>query len=172
MTDSAGSALNTLSQGVAGVLEIIGAAPIFGAAMITYPIGMLIGIYWTQGLKRSQHKKYVAAKAFSIEHKTPFNPPHKFTTFELQTFSAMLAGHIIGIMTKAFFDAPIDQILAHAVIGGCLAPAAFFLAIKVCEVRNPELAARLKCGDRRKTDDAVTTERREDQDDTGQFWNP
>lgn len=148
--------------------------PEFRAAMVTYPLGMLIGIYWTQGLKRSQYKRYLAARKSAIAWKIPFSPPRKFTSFELQSISALAAAGIISIMTKAFFHAPNDQIMAHAVIGGALAPAGLWLAIKVCEWKCPEMAARLKKGDRRKAVAPIATDDRREPDpsDTGQFWDP
>jgi hypothetical protein len=146
------------------VLDAMAKTPILAVAVVCYPIGCAVGIYWTQGLKRAQRRRKWGSRDY-------------LTGFELRGISSCISAVVITLMAKAFYGLPNDQTLVHAILGGSLAPAlmwAFLGVLGAMATKFPGVAAfrdAVKTGDRRtRQEPPPPGGDRRSPDDTGDFW--
>lgn len=155
-----------LSEWLDFIVRVYGMlAPEFSVAVVTYPIGCAVGIYWTQGLKRSQRRRRLSGREY-------------LTSFELRGISSCISGVVICLLSQVFFEIPMDQVLVHTILGGSLAPLLVWVFLGILGAMAtyfPAVASfrdSVKSGDRRKNSDGPIPETgdRRSGDDTGEFW--
>lgn len=154
------------------LVYLVAGNPALKDALQLYVCGCLLGVYWTQGLKRAQRKRQWGGRGY-------------LTSFELRMLSGGISAAVISVMGFAFYpDMPMRELVAHALLGGMASPMLVWAAFKVLgalAVKFPAVAEyleRLKTGDRRRTENPQpppgVPERRsapDPGDETGEFWN-
>ena len=150
-------------------LYVCAETPALAQALQMYPVGMALGIYWTQGIKRSQRKKRWRGR-------------ENLTSLELRCLSGCISGLVISLIAVAFHSLPNRQVLAHALLGGAAAPLAMMLVIETLSLigrRVPWVAdyvAGIKRPDLRREPEPApppgVPERRAERrhDESGAFW--